>query len=278
MSDENQTSEPKPEKDKRYGEMSEAAQKIALMHFDHVERQIQLAATKAALMVTADALILTAYLKVVNDYQVFDHPIDIWTWLFGLGGILLLVGLCTALLAVWPKIRTDGDAQPLFYGWIATAGRSSYVDTFRERDKSQQLGEDVLLQIHGKSQWLAFMFQCTRVSITCIIASIILCAPTLLSSRNKGEESSIEFEILSPLLVFLVVRGARKKGEDRCGRQGRLQGQGRKRKRLPAANRRMSGRSARYDVPHGWGLPLGSDCSAGHARTRRRNGSRREGR
>jgi hypothetical protein len=51
--------------------LSDRGQAVALMHFEHVEKQVALAVTKASLLVAASAFIVGAYVKVVTDLRIF---------------------------------------------------------------------------------------------------------------------------------------------------------------------------------------------------------------
>ena len=60
------------EKAERKRLLSDRGQAVALMHFDHIERQVALAVTKASLLVAASAFIVGAYVRVVVDFRVFS--------------------------------------------------------------------------------------------------------------------------------------------------------------------------------------------------------------
>jgi hypothetical protein len=162
------------------GKQLERAQTIALAHFEHVERQVQLAATKASLIVAADALMLNAYLKVITDYEVFTALGRIPLRWFSLGGGLLVVGFVTALLAVFPKTWGGGGIDNvLFYGSIARSNQQVYINSFWSNACAGKLDDALLLQIHGKSGWLRKMFMLTSISIISIIAGTCICAVVL---------------------------------------------------------------------------------------------------
>jgi hypothetical protein len=166
--------------DPEAGKRLERAQTIALTHFEHVERQVQLAATKASLIVAADALMLNAYLKAITDYEVFMALSGIPLRWFSLGGGFLVVGFVAALLAVFPKTWGGGGIDNvLFYGSIARSNEQVYINSFWSNARAGKLDDALLLQIHGKSGWLKKMFMLTSISIISIIAGTCICAVVL---------------------------------------------------------------------------------------------------
>jgi hypothetical protein len=53
------------------GALSERGRSIAMMYFEHVERQVALAVTKASILVVAGAFVIGAYVKAIADYHIF---------------------------------------------------------------------------------------------------------------------------------------------------------------------------------------------------------------
>jgi hypothetical protein len=155
--------------------LPETGHKIALIHFEHVERQVQLAAAMAAIIVTADALMLNAYLKAATDYKVFITLGTVPSRWFFVGGLLLLLGFVAALLTVFPNIWGSGTENILFFGSIASIKEQDYVTEFRRAANRGQLDECLLRQIHAKSRWLKKMFVSTIISICSIIVGTCIC-------------------------------------------------------------------------------------------------------
>jgi hypothetical protein len=159
--------------------LTQRAQAVALTHFEHVERQVQLAATKASLIVAAVALMLNAYVKVANDYEIFFNlDIVAGRW-FMLGGVLLIVGLIAALLAVFPKTWSRSPyVKVLYYASVAATPEQRYIDVFY-RKTDAALDEELLREVYGKSRWLRCMFFLTSLSIGAIVLGIAICVLVL---------------------------------------------------------------------------------------------------
>lgn len=166
--------------------LSERGREIALMHFDHVEQQVSLAATTAGLIVAADALIIGAYIAIVTELQIFTGAGISWRdIIFGVGGALLVIGFLFALFAVFPNIRLASFRYTIenvvFFGWIGSQRFDDYMRTFLEKDAGtgQELDRELLYQIWGKSRWLARMFRFIQLAVLCTIAATVIVVATI---------------------------------------------------------------------------------------------------
>ena len=170
--------------------LSERGKEIALMHFDHVEQQVSLAATTAGLIVAADALIIGAYVSVVSENQIFTGTsFSLSDLSFGFGGLLLVLSFLFALFAVFPNIRLASFRYTIenvvFFGWIGTQRFDDYFQTFIEKGAGtgEALDRELLYQIWGKSRWLTRMFRFIQLAVLCTITATLIVVITLLVGR-----------------------------------------------------------------------------------------------
>jgi hypothetical protein len=206
----------------------ERLEKIALNYFDHIERQIQLVATKATILLAAAALVLGVYIKYATDNDIFPVATATKTavFLFFLSGGLLLWGLLAALIAIWPRTTVDKPSA-LFYGWVATVDENTFRTRFKTLENPEDLYEELLERIRGKAVWLLRMYRWLRVSLFCLIAGstssvlIIAFLGDQLGVKKKSpavqEEAMAQVEIvLEDMRVANDVVGRRKITVD-CG-------------------------------------------------------------
>lgn len=173
-------------------QLSPRGREIALMHFNHVEQQVSLAATTAGLIVAADALIIGAYVSIIKDYTIFK-VFGLWIEgiAFGIGGAFLVAGFLCALFAVFPNVRFASFQYTVenvvFFGWIGKQGFSEYLQTFLSKDTgtSEELDKELLYQIWGKSRWLTRMFKFIQLAVLCTILGTIIVVVVLLISGYK---------------------------------------------------------------------------------------------
>lgn len=171
--------------------LSPRGQLVALTYFDHVERQIALAVTKASLLVAASALIVAAFVRAIIDIKIFVILDVGWIVLFAFGGALLLIGFTCALIAVVPH-KTSGEPNALYYGWISVVSFEDYRAQFENEDRAASLDENLLRQVYGKSRWLRRMFVWTSWSIWCTILGTWFCVFVLASNGERLLESEKE--------------------------------------------------------------------------------------
>jgi Family of unknown function (DUF5706) len=166
--------------------LSDRGQAVALMHFEHVERQVALAVTKASLLVAASAFIVGAYVKVVTDLRIFAILgwADLSTILFVFGGALLMTGFTCALVAAFPRRGPRGERNPLYYGWIAAVDFEVYQEIFQKEEREHELDKNMLRQIWDKSRWLDRMFWYTAISIWFILLGSWVCLIALAFGSN----------------------------------------------------------------------------------------------
>ena len=172
--------------------LSQYGREVALLHFNHVEQQVSLAATTSGLIVAADALMIGAYIAVVKDYAIFK-VFGLWIEgiMFAVGGGLLVAGFLCALFAVFPNIRFASFQYTVenvvFFGWIGKQDFSDYLRTFLSKDsgESEELDKELLYQIWGKSRWLNRMFKFIQLAVLSTILGTIIIATVLLISGYK---------------------------------------------------------------------------------------------
>jgi Family of unknown function (DUF5706) len=165
-------------------------EKVAYDYFDHVERQINLAVTKSSLLVAAAALAGGIFVKFVTDHRglLVDYfPI----FLASAAGLLLLAGLLCALVSIWPRFTPAEDAHgALFFGAVAQDKLDDFKKKFGELGDHENLYNELLSQIWGKSNWLARMYRWASYSILCLGAGTVLVAlAILLLGRTAGPDT-----------------------------------------------------------------------------------------
>jgi hypothetical protein len=159
--------------------VSKQGQTLALTHFNHVEQQVTLAATTAALIVAADALLIGTYVGVIKDFKPFPALGVVWGGLFAGGGVLLIVAFLLALWAALPRLR---DSSPgvipavqnlLFFEKLRQLSFQEYYTQFCQTSE-RQWDVELLFQVHAKSQWLATIFRRIRWALVCTMVGTVL--------------------------------------------------------------------------------------------------------
>jgi Family of unknown function (DUF5706) len=181
------------EKAERKRLLSDRGQAVALMHFDHIERQVALAVTKASLLVAASAFIVGAYIRVVVDFRIFSFlgSADLSKAVLVVGGACLMLGFTCALVAVFPKRGSGAERNALYYGWISSVVLDDYQEQFQREDRDNELDRNMLRQIWAKSLWLDRMFWYTSASIWFIVLGSWLCIVALAFASNDPKHEAI---------------------------------------------------------------------------------------
>ena len=158
---------------------------IALAHFEHVEKQVGLATTTAALIVTATALLLNAYLLIAKNFDMFTASKSLGEReAFFVSGVSLVVGAILSLIAVFPNLSSRwfalSDIQSLlFFGTVGQMSRDEYLGRFEYTGKNNGFDREILVQTWAKSRWLIRMFRFTQAGIVFVIAGAIIGACVL---------------------------------------------------------------------------------------------------
>jgi len=169
-------------------ELSKEAYELAVVNYGHIEQQAGLAATKAALLVAAQALLLTIYVGAAKDFGVFYYyKGSVLSFIFAFAGISILLALFLSLYAIFPKSKPDSDQDLLFFASIndnfASAGE--YVASYRLAS-TEELDRQLLENIHGKACWLRRNFWFVRASIFMTFLGVLV--------------ATVSFLIMSPIL------------------------------------------------------------------------------
>lgn len=100
-------------------ELRKDAYELAVVNYGHIEQQANLAATKAALLVAAQALLGATYVSVAKDFGVFYYYKDsVLSLSFGLAGAFILLAFLLSLYAIFPKSKADSNRDLLFFASI----------------------------------------------------------------------------------------------------------------------------------------------------------------
>lgn len=150
--------------------------KAALL--EHVEAQVVFGDTKAALIVAADAILITGYVTGIKEFGLAGM-LSRFTiaWLIACL-IILVAGLILALIAVLPNHRHwrrgSGMNSLLLFSKIAQYESSqAYAEDFN-RLNEESLGNEILYQVHGKSGWALFKYKIIWLSVLLTIISVSL--------------------------------------------------------------------------------------------------------
>jgi hypothetical protein len=158
---------------------------VAATYFEHVERQIALAATKAQLLIASISILITTYVRIIVDLKFFPKVSnaaangvlsEYCSWIFVLAGVLLLLGLIAALSATVPRITIGTTIDKLrdtmlasvkeghdekksikdlihFYDHDANISLDEYVEAAKSQTP-EELERNLHTQTWGKSVWL----------------------------------------------------------------------------------------------------------------------------
>jgi hypothetical protein len=167
--------------DGNYVRLPEERLKLALGYFEHVEKQVGLAATTAQIIVAASALLITAY---VNVFKGYDWTTAKWGAILEcavvVGGLCLGVGIVLALVAAFPNMRPywsiKGDLDSVFYFRTVAAFSydHEYIAEFRRISGKGEFEAALLRQVWGKSVWLRRMFRRIQIAIGFLVAGTCL--------------------------------------------------------------------------------------------------------
>lgn len=153
--------------------------KVTVTYFDQIERQIQLAATKAALLVTADSLLLTVYVRITDRFQIFSSQAipGEYKIIFSLAGALLIGALVAALLAIMPRLRPPRQESVFYYWSVAGMEETAYAAKLQQlQSNSNELTKELAFRIHGKARWLKQTFIRIKISIWLAITGAFACS------------------------------------------------------------------------------------------------------
>jgi Family of unknown function (DUF5706) len=155
-------------------------------YFEHVEKQVSLATTKAQLLVAGLAFLLTAYVRLIVDAGVLkildttirNGPTDwlaIVTWLlWALCGVPVVAAMICALYGTQPKSKVQNtivDRSLFFFGHVADMSANEYLDAFG-RAPDAVLLRDLLTQAYGKACWLKRMYRWIELANWSTIAAL----------------------------------------------------------------------------------------------------------
>lgn len=156
--------------------MSDYKQEIRRALLEHVEAQVVFGDTKAALIVAADAILITGYVAGIKEFGlagIFSHS-TIW-WLTA-SLFILVGGLVLALVAVMPNIRhwrpPANVTNILLFSRIARYKTpEDYAEEFNGLN-DEALSNAILFQVYGKSKWALFKYKLIWLSVALTIISL----------------------------------------------------------------------------------------------------------
>jgi Family of unknown function (DUF5706) len=164
-----------PKQNKKDKELSRASSLL----FDHIEGQINLADTKAQLMLAADALLALAFaplLKSATTRLLANSPsvLDFCVASFTIVMFLALVGsFYCALLVVRPYFRSSQRTTLMYFGHIARSSEEEFISKFLAQSLDE-LKESVLIEVHAKAKIAKRKFERIRHSVDLLIVALVL--------------------------------------------------------------------------------------------------------
>ena len=173
--------------------MSDYKNNLKAALLEHVESQVVFGDTKAALIVAADAILITGYIAGIKEFGLAGmlSPSTIW-WLTA-SLFILVAGLVLALVAVMPSFRHwragAGMNSVLLFSKIARyKNAEDYAAEFNGLDE-EALSNQILSQIYGKSKWALLKYKIIWCSVLLTILSLSLATIAILIDIANNSRS-----------------------------------------------------------------------------------------
>jgi hypothetical protein len=157
--------------------------RVALL--EHIEAQVVFGDTKAALIVAADAILITGYVGGIKEFGLAGMLSRSTVVLLIASLVILVVGLILALIAVmpnsqhWRKSSKGMDSLLLFSKIARYDSSKEYADDF-SRLHEEALRNEILSQVYGKSRWALSKYKVIWWSIALTIISVSLATISIL--------------------------------------------------------------------------------------------------
>ena len=156
--------------------MSTHSNDIRKSLLEHIEAQVVFGDTKSALIVAADSILIAGYVTGVKEFGLAGMFSRFTILLLVMSLIILVAGLVLALIAVMPNSRhwrtSGGLSSVLLFSRIAKYKTAEeYVEAFCRLDE-ETLSNEILCQVHGKSQWALFKYKTVWYSVLLTIISV----------------------------------------------------------------------------------------------------------
>ena len=158
--------------------------RVALL--EHIEAQVIFGDTKAALIVAADAILITGYIAGIKEFGlagVFSRPT---VTLLIAALIILVAGFILSLIAVMPSsghwrksARMDSNSLLLFSRIARYSTAKEYAEAFGRLDE-ESLNNEILSQVYGKAGWALYKYKVIWWSVLLTIVSVSLAAISIL--------------------------------------------------------------------------------------------------
>lgn len=158
----------------------------AKLLFSHLDSQITLADTKAALVMTANTILAAGMSQLSQKGMVLTlwSSVSQWSKLAaGFGLVSLVAILCSiflALHAAMPNLKAPSSPSPFYFGSIDSWSIEDFVSRFDKQSPSQ-ICTALLLQIHVKSNITVVKFERLQASLRWLQAAVIFWALSLIA-------------------------------------------------------------------------------------------------
>jgi disulfide bond formation protein DsbB len=154
----------------------------ATLLFEHIEGQINRADTKAQLVLTADALLITAFTLSGSGITaaIAGNTAAARDIVSGVAELLVFVALITsiyfAIAASRPILHPPSQRCNLFFfGHIAQLDEQTFIDTFTGQSEAE-MRTSILAQVYAKSLIADHKFASVGRSTNFLIAALVLWA------------------------------------------------------------------------------------------------------
>ena len=164
--------------------MAEHKHDISAALLEHVEAQVVFGDTKAALIIAADAILITGYVAGIKEFGLAGILSYSTVVLLIVSLIILVGGLVAALIAVMPYRGhwrpSAGISSVLLFSQIARyKSPQEYAADFCGMD-DESLCNEILFQIYGKSRWALYKYKVIWWSVLFTIISVSLATIAIL--------------------------------------------------------------------------------------------------
>lgn len=166
--------------------MSGHSNDIRAALLEHIESQVVFGDTKAALIVAADAILVTGYIAGIKEFGLAGLLSRFTVALLVVSLVILVAGLILALIAVmpnpqhWRKSASMSMDSPLLFSKIARYDSAKdYAEEFSRLDE-ESLSNEILSQVYGKSRWALFKYKVIWWSVLLTIISVALATVSIL--------------------------------------------------------------------------------------------------
>lgn len=156
------------------GDAQEGLRGWQLALWNHVEAQVTFGDTKAGLLLTADAILLTGLGLALDEEDLAGGS----KFLASASALFLLFGVLAVLIAILPARRhffgPRLEGNHFLFSWISREFRTAddYCASVRQQP-SNVLEAEILRAVFGKSKWAHWKFKWLFISVSLTMAAVM---------------------------------------------------------------------------------------------------------